>query len=142
MEELLSNHKDLPEQHHVARYCRPKHVQDGIITAVAFELRDNEEYLSTNWMEYFEGRESIRQQLECVREAMQNNYTLSPNGKFARLNVGAIKNSMYHLQIKHIPEPTNPSHAGIYYDTDKDENRKITLELADLVQAENTFPAL
>lgn len=42
------------DDHHVVRYC-PLRVldNDGRPTLVAFDLRDDESYLSVNWLEYF-----------------------------------------------------------------------------------------
>ena len=37
----------IPEQDHIARYCRPSQVEDGQIQATAFMLRVDEESLFT-----------------------------------------------------------------------------------------------
>ena len=44
----------LSHSHHVARYCRRRHLRsDGRPLRDAFLLRLGEEYLSTNWLEHF-----------------------------------------------------------------------------------------
>lgn len=42
----------IPDQHHTARYCRPKQVPYGQIQATAFMLRKDEGSLSVNWLEF------------------------------------------------------------------------------------------
>lgn len=136
----LKNYKNIPDEHHIARYCRPKHVEDDQILPEVFELRQDEEYLSCNWMEYFK-EEEVLQQIKCVRNAMKNIFKLSSNGKLVRFNVGKTKSSIDSLQIKGIPETQNPSHAGIY-STEKDKNQDMALGLANIIQPENIFSAL
>jgi hypothetical protein len=41
----------IPDTDHVSRYCSPKQIVMGTIQASAFILRQNEEYLSVNWLE-------------------------------------------------------------------------------------------
>ena len=141
----MSHSEDIPEKHYVARYCRPHCIdQSGRTTAGAFELRKNknEDHLSANWMERCTGRVEVDRQIECVRKAMQHiGFNLSKNGRFARMNVGEIK-KIDNLQVKSIPSPQNPSHAGIYYDSAKDENRSITAQLAKMVKSDDIFPAV
>jgi hypothetical protein len=41
----------IPDTDHVARYCKASTVEDGEISAAAFMLREDERYLSVNWLE-------------------------------------------------------------------------------------------
>jgi hypothetical protein len=70
----------IPDFDHVARYCGPRTVENGEISAAAFMLRDGEEYLSVNWLEA----------LKCLDRAsevraLQNLYAR----KFSRVGAGA-----------------------------------------------------
>lgn len=42
----------IPDQDHVARYCKSTQAPDGQIQATAFMLRANEETLSVDWLEF------------------------------------------------------------------------------------------
>ena len=45
---------EFPPEHHIARHCRPRDFgATGLLLDSAFELRPGEEYLSTNWLEFF-----------------------------------------------------------------------------------------
>lgn len=136
----VNGHDNIPDEHHVARYCRPKCVQDDQILPDAFKLRPTDTYVSSNWMEYFKEKE-ISKRIDGVRKALQDGgFTLRPNGRFARLNVGNAKSSINNLRIKHVPECHHPSHAGIY--TNRDTNGSVALKLANIIQPEDVFPAL
>lgn len=42
----------VPDQNHIARFCRPMQAPEGQIQATAFMLREDEESLSVNWLEF------------------------------------------------------------------------------------------
>ena len=42
----------IPDQNHIARFCRPMQAPEGQIQATAFMLRKGEESLSVNWLEF------------------------------------------------------------------------------------------
>jgi len=129
---------DIPDQHHVLRYCRPRQVDNGTITMSAFLLRSSEEFISVNWMEYFGVDITADIQVEKVREDMGESLTLSASGRFAKINVGDLKKRIESAEVKHQPEPENPSHAGIYI-PEKD-GRNAAFALADLVAPGGVFP--
>ncbi len=58
---------EIDENHHVSRYCKPRFIDDGLPIAEAFALRDKEEYLSVNWLEYFDTL-NLTQAVDCVRQ--------------------------------------------------------------------------
>ena len=78
----------LRPEHHVARYCRPRTITNGIISREAFLLREGEQFLSANWLEHFHVLD--RQiQVSGVRASLaRKNFSVNPNGRFAVLNVG------------------------------------------------------
>ena len=128
----------LPDSSHVLRYCSPKHVSKEIIKAPAFCFRPGEEFLSVNWMEYFD--KPVKGQVDEIRAALSRKLKLKPKGRFARLQVSVMKERIQSAQVKHIPEPEDPSHAGIY--TAGQNNRGIILELANMIKSDDVFPAL
>ena len=90
----------LPEDHHVTRYCKPTTVADaGLPTVSAFQLRLDEEYLSVNWLEYF-GKLELNASLQRVRSEVAKSLALSPNGRFAVLNVGATKTTVLYQSLR------------------------------------------
>lgn len=127
----------IPGRHHVLRYCRPKQVVDGTVTMSAFLLRPGEEFLSVNWLEFF-GDIAAEAQVEKVRVDMRKSLTLSAGGRFARVNVGEVTKRIEKAEVRHLPSPRNPSHAGIYA---HGENRLTAiLALAHLLTPGDIFP--
>ena len=114
----------LPDDHHVIRYVPwaklRKDEDDNVIgiLGVAFRLRDDEEYLSATWMEFFPGTKSI-----CVQAAVQkiraSNMSVSPKSGFAIGNVKAIKTTCaadkhrHKIRIIHAREDDNPAHTAL-----------------------------
>ncbi|MBW1982515.1 MAG: hypothetical protein JRJ12_14985 [Deltaproteobacteria bacterium] len=112
------NGRPLPDQDHVARYCKPKTLgEDGRPSRTSFMLKAAENYLSVNWLEYF-GSIKREDQLNKIRQHIQ--LSLASTGKFAVLNVGATlkhihtSSRMTHVTILHEPTSSDPSHSGIH----------------------------
>lgn len=111
----------VPDQDHVARYCRPKQIDAGKIQPSAFILRENEEYLSVNWLENL-CKSDRNDQIEALRNAFQQKqFTVKASAQFAILNVGIIRDKVREetvdkrdLQVAHKSSTTDPSHCGIY----------------------------
>jgi len=55
MEEIIKG-DNLPSNSFVTHYCSPLRVHDGVVLAASFELREQESYLSINWLDYFNNR--------------------------------------------------------------------------------------
>lgn len=111
----------------------------------AFSLRQDEDHLSVNWLEYFDKTE-LNAAVERVREVFHSKgFTLRPNGRFAVLNVGAAKTAVHEavgciLNIDHLPLSDDPSHAGIFgYSS---EDLAVAVELAALVRSQDVHPAI
>ncbi len=121
----------IPPHHHVSRYCRGGSLlKNGEVTGTSFFLRDNDEYLSVNWLEFLEldDRDS---EIKEVRRVLGTKLNLGSTAKIAVLNVGDMqdhvrKNSLDHrdLRILHRPDDPSdkpdPSHSGIF-ETRQDE---------------------
>lgn len=149
----------IPDGHHVARYCKGPHVEDGWPTAGAFNIRpDDESSLSVNWMEFFNNRQVVttkeerKTAVEEIREMIQMDPTYT--GRFAVLNVGLLKLAIstaggYSPSVVEDPQgkkpadgkrperPPDPSHALIYgYQAD---DLKVASELLALLGPNDVF---
>ena len=133
----------LPDGDHVSRYCKPSAVaQNGLPMAAAFELRPGEDYLSVNWLEYF-GAPSVDAAGESVRNAFRaKDFSLSPNGRFAVLNVGTIKSAISGAvadtaRVEHLPVDNDESHSGVLGYTPDD--LAVAVAIRELVGRENMY---
>ena len=75
---------DLPGDNRVVHYVRPDYYSDGIISKEAFQLRETENGLSVNWLEWFEGL-TRSEQLDQVRRLIR--LKIAKTGQFAELEV-------------------------------------------------------
>lgn len=131
----------LPDQDHVARYCKPSAMgTDGLPKVAAFELRERDPSLSVNWIEYFgEDRETSIQE---IRQVIQIN--LRPNGRFAVFGVAAAKEAVIagggsSPDVFSSPHRNDPSHASSSgYMTDDYE---VAVELKALVSQQDVHSA-
>ena len=138
----------LRPEHHVARYCRPRTVTNGIISREAFLLREGEQFLSANWLEHF--HESDRQiQVSGVRASLAGkNFDVNPNGRFAVLNVEVSDNRVrqihgVRLLFQLLRQASDPSHTGVFGYGPPSVDPKgydIAQSLAESVQEE--YPAI
>lgn len=135
----------LPDNDHVARYCKPSTVDQGMPLVGAFQLRSGESYLSVNWLEHGDTRD-IAAAMRTVRDKfLGRGYGLRRNGRFAVLNVGSAKNAVsqalgHSLNIDHMPRDDDQSHAGIQgYQPD---NLAVALELKMLITRSAVHPAM
>lgn len=112
----------IPEEHHIARYCKRHTLDNGKPTSASFELREGESYLSVNWIECIDPSDSSRAIGELWEHYSNIFRGIKPKSRIALLNVG---NTLEHveqestdkrkLRINHNPTPPNNlSHAGIY----------------------------
>ena len=138
---MLGN--DLPEEHHISRYCSPSSINKfhGLPTAAAFMLRKTDDFLSVNWLDYF-NKGDINLSIDCVRQVfIEKGFQIKANGRFVSLNVGDVISVIYsHLQssdisIKHLPVEDDPSHSGVFGYTQSDN--LIALKISQLVRAKD-----
>ena len=131
----------VPSSHSVSRYCRPSALDDdGRITSAAFLLRpardgvEQEEYLSTFWLEVLEGA-NLTQRIESLRVAIHPKWLkLAKNGRFAILSVGTLQMHVKKhstdgrwLRVLQLGDEVLECYSGIF-DTSKDEE-----EIAELI---------
>ena len=111
--------------------------------AASFGLREGEDYLSVNWLEYLR-QPDLPTALDLVRTSFQRKgFRLASNGRFSVLRIAAIKAAEAtgrQLHLRHLPSPLDESHAGIFgYAPDQD--LAIAAELAALVTPQDVHPA-
>ncbi len=135
----------VPDTDHVSRYCKPSTVdEEGLPTSQAFSLRQGEDHLSVNWLEYF-GEPSLLMAVDGVRQAFrEKGYRVARSGRFAVLSVRVVKEAGARgdrlLSIEHLPAPDDPSHAGI--SGYEEEDLTVRLALAQLVASQDVHPAV
>ena len=121
----------------VARYCpKRKIADDGIPMEEAFRLRKhiNEQYLSTNWLEYFRLYPQ-RAQIDCVIQSLSTKLKIDGEDAIVVLNVGAATQrcselAQVNLKFINFGRNDDPSYTGIYGYTE--HNAKVALALAKL----------
>jgi len=110
----------IPDQNHIARFCRPMQAPEGQIQATAFMLRADEESLSVNWLEFLNcsNRES---EITKIRTIYSEKFTVGARAKIAILNVGEVRKKVLtespdgrNLEVLHDPLINDLSHSGIY----------------------------
>lgn len=110
----------LPDNDHVARYCKPSAVDEqGMPMVGAFQRRSGEPYLSVNWLEHSGTRDIAAATRAVSAEFLGRGYGLRRNGRFAVFNVGSAKGAVFQalghsLSIDHMPLDDDQSHAGIH----------------------------
>ena len=133
--------KGLCSDSHVARYCLYSKHSDERPMPAAFELRGNEEFLSSNWIEYFDMHD-LESNLNKVRDEFEKHHSMKKNGRFAVLNVGDVKNIIEFehgtkLRIEDLEEEDYPAHAGVWLPPDHFE---IALTLSEMVKPGDMYP--
>ena len=110
----------IPDQNHIARFSRPLQVNEEQIQATAFMLREGEECLSVNWLEFLNcsNREN---EITKLRTIYSETFTVGARAKIAVLNVGDVHDKVLtespdsrNLEVLHDPAMNDPSHSGIY----------------------------
>ena len=110
----------IPDQNHIARFCRPMQAPEGQIQATAFMLRADEESLSVNWLEFLNcsNRES---EITKIRTIYSETFNVRASARIAVLNVGEVRKKVLtespdgrNLEVLHDPLINDLSHSGIY----------------------------
>lgn len=118
---MIANGMNLPDEDHVMRYvpwARLRRDEDDNVIgflAEAFELRQNEQELSLNWLEYFDGTHEERSRASV--EVFRNTRTVGKKSAFGIGNVGKIKEACSangaRVRIVYDPEDNNLAHSVI-----------------------------
>jgi hypothetical protein len=115
----------LPDDHCVVRYVPwarlRKDENDNVVGVLgaAFRLRNNEEYLSATWAEFFSAS-GCDENLACaVRAIRASDMDVRPKSGFAVGKVGPIKarcladQKRYKIRVIHERTSDNPGHAAL-----------------------------
>ena len=135
---------DLPDADHVARYCSPRMVADGLPLLEAFVPEPLDLPLSVVWVEHF-GDVASAATFDELRREVGANLRLRPNGRFAVINVGSAKlaaapDDGRALRIRHAPLDRFPSHAEI--SGLERESPRVSRRLQRLVSESDMRPAV
>jgi hypothetical protein len=112
----------IPDSNHVARHCKASTAPGGQIQATAFMLRDDEQYLSVNWLEELRSPDRAGEVFALQKLYARKFTRIGAGARIAILNVGTLRNKVFNespdrrlLRVLHEPEePDDLSHAGIY----------------------------
>lgn len=134
----------VPDPDHIARYCGGSHIrEDGSISGVAFRLRQTEEFLSVNWLEFL-NQPTRDAEIRELRKVLDSKLQLGAKARIAALNTGELRRYVWvngpdgrELRVLHEPEPGDPSYSGIF--NLLPEHDLIADLLAEVIQA--TYPA-
>jgi len=112
----------IPDDDHILRYIRPRHVENGIVNGDGFLARPREDAPSVNWLEWFEP--PLENQVAGVRSVTR--LTNAKLGHLVRLNAGQTTRYVREndpngltLSFVHDPldgdgtHPPDPSHSLI-----------------------------
>ncbi len=133
----------IPDKDHISRYCKPSSTDNGEIQATAFLIREKDDSLSVNWLEFLKCK-SRKKEIEEIRKIYSKKLHVSVNAKLAVLNIGKMKKYVAtesldrrNLQIRHTPSTNDPSHSGIF--NVKPDQELIAELILETVQ--ETYPA-
>ena len=134
----------LPDEHHLGRFVsNGKIVRDNTDKAIrfipqAFELRANEEYLSSSWLEFFSG-DKTQQVVKTIQAMKDGGLTIKKGSAVGVYNVGKFKSACEKygskVRIIHEPEPNNPAYTAIRnYPRDVQELFSLLAETAEIFE--------
>jgi hypothetical protein len=111
----------VPDRHHVSRLCKPRTVrEDGEIGASAFILKESEESLSVNWLEYLKCS-SRKSEIAEIRRVYSLKLNIGAKARLAVLNVGEVRKKVLtrspdgrDLEVLHEPSTNDLSHSGMH----------------------------
>jgi hypothetical protein len=119
---------EIPGIDHVCRLCSASKCNDGQPLGAAFMPRHADLYLSTNWLECT-GASSQADQLTVIRQHLTNKgMNLPASGLLAMLHLQTVIDHVRSstpdtrtLAAHHEPEPSDPTHSGVYGYTAADQ---------------------
>ena len=115
----------LPDNDHCVRYvpwARLRKDEDDNVIGVlgaAFRLRDDEEYLSATWTEFFTGPTHNDRVTASIQAIRASQIDVRPKSGFAVGCVSKIKQACFddprrhRIRIIHQAEPDNPAHTAL-----------------------------
>ena len=131
----------IPDEHHVARWCRAMDVQDQWPKVSAFYPRKNEPDLSGNWLEYFPVGPA--EAINKIRRDFPMDLTVG--SRFVVLQVEeAIKSIIagggHEPTITWSPDEGNQSHASIVWANIHQTHQLVASELLTRITSGDIYP--
>jgi hypothetical protein len=135
------NRELIVDSHNVVRYLKPRFLirddfDEDIISifSQAFELRPNEEFLSVNWLEYFELPNKKDALKLIINDLKASNLPVGSKGALAIANISKIKSigkdRKTKIRVEYRPNNLNKSHSRVFNIQNED------LEMLDLLSRE------
>lgn len=110
---------EILDEDHIARYCSPKHVDNGEIQASAFHLGEGKDNLSVNWLEFLNCPNRNCEIIE-LQKIYKSKLTVKNSGRIIVLNVGDVRKRVKDetkdnriLRVIHKPESNDQSHSEV-----------------------------
>lgn len=135
----------IPSEDNLARYCGKQKLDNGRVLPLAFHLKEDESYVSVNWLEYF-NKSSIPEAISELRPVFAKKFqNIRASARFAVLNIQKAQRMVQEgtdgkesVFGTHEPMDDDPSHSGLRGMT-QDNYRLIAELVAESVDA--TYPA-
>ena len=132
----------IPDSNNLARWCRASDVdpETDWPQMSAFYPRQNEDYLSTNWIEYHAQDHDVA--VRAIRDSIP--LTLTVGGRFVVLNVGKVIDSIAQggglcPSVRFCPQCDNPSHVALAWEDMAENHQSVAAELFALIASENIY---
>ena len=119
----MGNSKIIPGNNRVARFCKASSILEGQPTGASFLLRQNESYLSVNWLEKL-GLSTLDKELTSLLSIYNKTFkegTITARTRTAILHVDKTiehvsdaTEGKTSLIVTHEPSKNTKSHAGIW----------------------------
>jgi hypothetical protein len=115
----------LPADDHIVRYvpwARLRKTEDDVVIGVlgkAFKLREEEEYLSATWLEYFKCSTRTANVERAVKTIRASEIDVRPKSGFAIGNVGKVKDTCladpkrHKIRVTHESADDNEAHVAL-----------------------------
>lgn len=136
----------IPDNNHVARYCKPTTVENNEILATAFLMKPIDESLSVNWLEYLK-LPTREKEISKIQDVYNKKLNVSSKSKIVVVNVGLARKKVSvesddrrNLLFKHDPSKEDPSHSGIF-NLKPDDEMIAELILSVVDQEHHVYPA-
>jgi hypothetical protein len=137
----------IPDEHHLSRHAGFRSIislpnGSRIVSSHLFRLKEGEEYISVDWLEYFQC--DYRERLDRIRNALEARYRIvGVKSGLAIVNIHEIKiagrNNQRELSVMTTGDQNDPSHSGIYGLRFEPEDEIIAQVIANCVRVEDAW---
>ncbi len=138
----------IPELHHIAHYCKPWSVVDGMPTEQSFKVKaaDHPD-MSWNWLEYLSLDRDVavsilRREPGAMTPEEDSCYAIALVGELKDLPATIPGKNYDAPSVLHTRMPDNDSHASVFSLTYNIGEKVIRLAIADMMTADDILPGL